>query len=98
MKILDNLLKKRNYTDQQLEDATNLVSLATALAVSSYIPLLKKYPELEEIAKGGYMEKWDFLMTIVGVGVAFSRLANPVNENHINGYSNAVKQALDNLG
>jgi len=96
MGLFDNLFKKSGYSDKQLKDANELVSLAQELAISSYVPLLDKFPDLAAIAKSGQMEKLDFLLTVAGVGIAFSRLAGSVKENQIEGYSLAIKQALDN--
>ncbi len=96
MGLFDSIFKKPSYTDKQLKDATALVSLSQGLAISSYMPLLDKFPDLGVVTKGGQLEKFDFLLTVAGVGVAFSRLTSSVKENQIDGYSLAVKQALDN--
>lgn len=95
MGLFENIYKKQGYTEKQLKDSTELVSLAKGLAVSSYIPLINKFPDLEVIAKSGQLEKFDFLLTVAGVGVAFSRLTSSVKESQIDGYSLAVKKALD---
>jgi len=96
MGLFDSIFKKQNYTDKQLKDATKLVSVANALAISSYRPLLDIFPELDVIYKAGQLEKFDFLLTVAGVGVAFSQLASSMEKSQSDGYSIAVKQALNN--
>ncbi|HYK75820.1 MAG TPA: hypothetical protein VEV16_02495 [Daejeonella sp.] len=96
MGLFNSIFKKKGYTDKQLKDATILVSLAQGIAISSYTPLLDKFPDLGVIAKGGQLEKFDFLLTVAGVGVAFSQLTSSVKEKQIGGHLLAVKQALDN--
>ena len=84
------------YNENQLKNATLCVDHAHMSAVSTYMPLIKRFPDLEAIYKSGLLEKFDFLLTITGVGIAFSRMTEFVNENEIDGYSLATKQALEN--
>lgn len=84
------------YNELQLKSTTLLVVHAHMTAVSTYMPLLKRFPDLGIIYKSNLSEKFDFLLTISSVSLAFSRMTEFINENEIDGYSSATKQALEN--
>ena len=60
------------------QKARQLVPDANVLAVSSYTTITEAFPLLGRIGGKTAVKKWDFFMTIAGVGAAFSMIADRV--------------------
>lgn len=70
--LIDHEDKEKNVEDPMQEQAAILVSAAEINAISMFVPIIEKFPFLEE----ANLERWDFSLTIAGVFVAVQRLNN----------------------
>ncbi|NPV44562.1 MAG: hypothetical protein HPY70_11420 [Firmicutes bacterium] len=95
---LFNLFKKNKvalYSKYHLEKADKLIKSAYIHAVSTYVPLLDKFPEVEVVADSNLLEFWDYLITIAGVGTAFMEIADTVPEKDQPGICYAIQKKLN---
>lgn len=83
------------YSKYHLEKADRLIKSAHIYAVSTYVPLLDKVPEVEAIADSNLLEFWDYLITIAGVGTAFMEIADTVSEKDQRGICYAIQKKLN---
>ena len=83
------------YSKHHLEKADQLIKSAHIYAVSTYVPLLDKFPEVKAVADSNLLEFWDYLITIAGVGTAFMEIADTVPEKDQPGVCYAIQKRLD---
>jgi len=87
--------KSKPYSKDQLEIADKLIKSAHIYAVSTYIPLLDKYPEIEAVADSNLLTFWDYFVTIAGVGTAFMEIADTVPEKEQPGICYGIQKNLN---
>ena len=90
---------KRNetmtYSKSHLEKADQLIKSAHIYAVSTYVSLLDKFPDIEAVADSNLLEFWDYLITIAGVGTVFMEIADTVPEKDQPGICYAFQKKLN---
>lgn len=87
--------KSRSYSKDHLERADKLIGRAHIHAVTTYVPLLDKYPEIAAVADSNLLEFWDYLITIAGVGTAFMEIADTLPEKDRTGIAYAIQSKLN---
>jgi len=86
-----------NYREEHSERAKKLIGYAKIAAVSSFISILEKIPEIEKIADNpDKLKKWDSTLTITFIGQAFMTMADKLKpEEDVNPMSYAIKDELN---
>jgi hypothetical protein len=78
------------------ERAQHLLGAAQTNAISMYVPLSERFPELREVAKSGLYEYWDYFVTIASVGFAFMEIADSFQDTEdSDNVAAAVQEALN---
>jgi len=85
-----------DFESKHVELAKDLLLAAHTNAISIYLPLSEKFPELREVAKSGLYEYWDYFITIASVGFTFMEIADSFkDEQDIDSVASAVQKALN---
>lgn len=82
------------YSEEHLKKASELINASNIYALSTYVPLLDRCPEMKSVADSNLLPFWDYLMTIGCVGTAFMEIADLVPDKEQPGIGYALQIKL----
>ena len=83
------------FSQEQLDRAEKLVFAAQAYSITSFGPMLERFPEMRFIPESGLLESWDYLIAVTAVGTAFMAIMDTLPEKDHQGMPYAVEYALN---
>jgi hypothetical protein len=88
MKFFNFLGKKKRNIKSDL-----IVKLAYGSAVSSFMPLVNKFPELSVIPDSGLLEDFDILVTNASIGIILLQVSNYFNPKETIQYISEINKS-----
>lgn len=88
-------VENKQYLKTDLKKAKFLVSSADLFGITSYNPMLDKYPDLAVVANSELLLSWFYLVAVACVGVAFMEIGPAFSSNRYSGIAYAVQKALN---